>query len=73
MNDRNNVKIRRSIRKFTMRYGVQDTRKITRVFAAAWGTPRQCIAGNLRALKYCDHTIAIKTLIPGIESVMNSV
>ncbi len=67
----NNIAIRRSIRKYVKHYGVQDTRKIIKVFAAAWKTSKQRIAGNLKTLKYDDETIEITTIIPYRKSLIN--
>lgn len=65
--------IRRSIRKFIKRYGMQDTRKITTLFANAYSTTKQRIAGNLRTMKYDEKTINISTYIPCCHSVMTTV
>jgi hypothetical protein len=66
-----NKEIRRAIRKFMEHYGSQNTRKIIRLFAAAYNEPLQRISGNLTALEYCDNSITISTIIPHKYSLMN--
>ena len=59
-----NKQMRRAMRKFILRYGPQDTRKIIYLFAEKYSVPWQQVSGNLRALKYCDGTVGIQTIIP---------
>ena len=65
-----NKQIRRAIRKYVERKGVQNTRDVILIFADAFHTPTQRISGNLRSLKYDDKTISITTYIPATYSVM---
>lgn len=65
-----NKEIRRAIRKYVKRNGVQNTRDVIRIFANAYQTSKQRISGNLRSLKYDDKTINITTFIPATYSIM---
>ena len=53
------------MRKFIEHYGAQDTRKMTALFATAYKTTKQRIAGNLKTMKYDE-----KTVVPAAYSVM---
>lgn len=66
-----NKSIRRAMRKFVKHYGPQDTRKMIDIFAKAYATTKQCIAGNLKTMEYDEKTITIDTLVPSYCSVMN--
>lgn len=65
-----NKSIRRAMRKFIEHYGAQDTRKMTALFATAYKTTKQRIAGNPKTMKYDEKTINIKTVVPAAYSVM---
>lgn len=65
-----NKEIRRAIRKYVKRKGMQNTRDVIRIFADAYQTSKQRISGNLRSLKYDDKTINITTFIPDTYSIM---
>jgi hypothetical protein len=67
----NNKQIRRAMKNFVKHYGQQDTRKMTNLFSAAYKTPKQRIAGNLKTMHYDEKTILITTHIPACYSTMN--
>lgn len=59
-----NKQIRRVIKNYIRRYGMQDTRVVIEKFSKLFQTSKQRISGNLSYMKCVDGTINIITNRP---------
>lgn len=61
-----NYQIRRAIERYLQNNGPQKTRDVIDLFSKRFNTTKQCISGNISAMKCHEHCINITSTTPSI-------